>query len=190
MMIRPRAGDFFYDRDEFEIMQRDVGFAKEMGANGVVIGLLNADGSVDVSRSTQLVELARPLEVTFHRAFDMSADLFRALEDVCACGASRVLTSGGKQTSIEGQSTIAELVKSAGNTIIVMPGSGIKPENARTLVERTGAREVHVGLRTVVASPMLSSNRSVSLGHAAASEYERVVVLEKDVKRLCDALLF
>jgi len=190
LMIRPRPGDFYYDRDEFETMQRDICVAKQMGAHGVVIGLLDVDGSVDVSRTKELVDLARPLEVTFHRAFDMSADLFRALEDVCACGANRLLTSGGKQTCLEGQATIAELIQRADERIIVMPGSGIKPENARALVENTGAREIHAGLRTVVPSPMHYRNEQVAMGSAASGEYERSVVTEESVKRLCDALSF
>src|SRR5207302_2784042 len=127
VMIRPRGGDFYYDADEFEIMRRDIDAAQRMGVDGVVFGILRADGSVDLARTRELVELARPLNITFHRAFDMTADLFRALEDVCAAGADRILTSGGEQTCVQGSQTIARLVESAGDRIVVMPGSGIKP---------------------------------------------------------------
>ena len=137
VMIRPRGGDFCYDESEFEVMQRDIALAKRLGVEGVVFGILDADGSVDVRRMRQMVDLARPLAVTFHRAFDMSADLYRSLEDVCVTGANRVLTSGGEQTSLQGIDTIAQLVKTAQERIVVMPGSGIKPENARDLVEQT-----------------------------------------------------
>lgn len=188
VMIRPRGGDLYYDDDEFHTMQRDIALAKQLGANGVVFGILDVNGSVDVARTRQLADLARPLAVTFHRAFDMSADLFRALDDVCAAGIDRLLTSGGEPTSIEGQKTIALLVQKAAGRIVVMPGSGIKPENVRSLVDRTGVKEVHVGLRSAVESPMLHRNPRVTMGAVAGREYHRYVVLEEQVRKLCAAL--
>jgi copper homeostasis protein len=188
VMIRPRGGDFCYEPEEFEIMKRDIAVAQRMGANGVVFGILDANGNVDVARTRQLADLARPLTVTFHRAFDMTADLFRALDDVCAAGIDRVLTSGGEPTSLLGQETIAQLVRRAEGRIVVMPGSGIRPENARSLVERTGVKEVHVGLRSVVPSPMLHRNPRVSMGAVGGLEYPRYVVFEEQVRELCSAL--
>ena len=188
VMIRPRGGDFCYEPEEFEIMKRDIAVAQRMRANGVVFGILDANGNVDVARTRQLAALARPLAVTFHRALDMTADLFRALEDVCAAGVDRVLTSGGEATSLQGQETIAQLVRKAEGRIVVMPGSGIKPENARSLVERTGVKEVHVGLRSAVPSPMLQRNPRVSMGAVEGREYQRYVVLEEQVRKLCSAL--
>jgi copper homeostasis protein len=187
-MIRPRGGDFFYDADELAIMRRDIATAKQLGANGVVFGILDLDGNVDVAHTRELVELAHPIEVTFHRAFDMAADLSRALEDVCATGAARILTSGGEQTSLQGRDQIAQLVQQAAGRIIVMPGSGIKPENARSLVEHTSAREIHVGLRSSVPSPMRHRNLRISMGSLADREYDRHVVLEESVRKLCAAV--
>ena len=188
VMIRPRGGDFCYEPEEFETMKRDIAVAQRMGANGVVFGILDANGNVDVARTRQLANLARPLAVTFHRAFDMTADLFRALDCVRAAGIDRVLTSGGEPTSLLGQETIAQLVRKAEGRIVVMPGSGIRPENARSLVERTGVKEVHVGLRSVVPSPMLHHNPRVSMGAVERREYRRYVVLEEQVRKLCSAL--
>jgi len=188
VMIRPRGGDFCYEPEEFEIMKRDIAVAQRVGATGVVFGILDANGNVDVARTRQLADVARPLAVTFHRAFDMTADLFRALEDVCAAGVDRVLTSGGEPTSLLGQETIAQLVRKSEGRIVIMPGSGIRPENARSLVERTGVKEVHVGLRSVVPSPMLHRNPRVSMGAVESGEYQRYVVLEEQVRELCSAL--
>lgn len=188
VMIRPRAGDFLYDRHEFEAMRRDIALAQRLGANGIVFGVLNAAGGVDVARTRELTELARPLAVTFHRAFDMTADLLRALEDLCTLGIDRVLTSGGEQTAVLGQPTIAQLVTKAQGKIAIMAGSGIKPDNARRLIEETGVKEIHVGLRTNLPSPMVHRNPRISMGSAEGREYQRSVVVEEDVRRLCSAL--
>jgi copper homeostasis protein len=188
IMIRPRAGDFCYDADEFETMRRDIALAKQLGANGVVFGSLDVHGNVDAARTRQLADEARPLAVTFHRAFDMTVDLFRALDDVCAAGVDRVLTSGGESTSLHGQETILQLVKKAQGRIVVMPGSGIKPENARSLIDYTGVTEVHVGLRSALPSPMLHRNPRISMGWLEGREYQRFVVLEEEVRKLCTAL--
>lgn len=188
VMIRPRAADFFYDACEFEAMQRDIALAQRLGANGIVFGILNIDGCVDVARTRELTELARPLAVTFHRAFDMTSDLFRALDDLRTVGVDRVLTSGGELTAPLGQQTIAQLVTKSQGKIAVMAGSGIKPDNARRLMEETGVKEIHVGLRTTQPSPMLHRNPRVSMGSAQGREYQRSVVVEEDVRRLCAAL--
>jgi copper homeostasis protein len=188
VMIRPRGGDFYYDAAEFETMRRDVALAQRLGANGVVFGILDVDGNVDIARTRKLADEARPLAVTFHRAFDMTADLFRALDDVCAAGVDRVLTSGGEPTSIEGRETILQLVKKAQGKIVVMAGSGIKPENARSLVDHTGVTEIHVGLRSAIPSPMLHRNPRISMGSLEGREYQHYIVLEERVRRLCSAL--
>jgi len=189
VMIRPRAGDFCYDEYEFETMRRDIDLAKRLRAEGVVLGILTVDGQVDIPRTQQLVLLARPLTVTFHRAFDMTANLFRALEDLCSIGVDRVLTSGGEQTCLLGSRTIAQLVEKSHGRIVVMPGSGIKPENARELIQQTSAKEIHVGLRSAASSPMQFRNPRVSMGSLKEHEYERSQVLEEDVRKLCAALI-
>ena len=188
VMIRPRGGDFCYDAEEFQTMKRDILLAKQLGANGLVFGILTVAGEVDVERTRELVNLSRPLVVTFHRAFDMTRDLFRALEAVRETGANRVLTSGGEQTALQGATVIAQLVKKASDAIAVMPGGGVKPENAEKLVAETGAHEIHVGMRTSLASPMTHQNSRVSMGSIERREYERSVVREDDIRRLCAAL--
>lgn len=185
VMIRPRAGDFCYDDYEFEAMQRDVISVKRLGANGIVIGILDVNGRVDTGRTRQLAELARPLDVTFHRAFDMTCDLSQALEDVCTAGANRILTSGGERTAWEGRQIIAQLVKQARSRITIMPGSGIKPENAHALVEQAGVKEIHAGLKSPLDSPLLFRNPRISMGSIEGSEYRRFAVLEENVRALC-----
>lgn len=188
LIVRPRPGDFCYTETELESMQRDIDVAKREGADGVVIGVLLPDGRVDVERTRQLIEAARPLSVTFHRAFDVSADLLQALEDVCCTGADRVLTSGGEQESLHGASTIARLVQAARGRTIIMAGGRIGIHNARTIVERTGVREIHVGLATPVKSSMIYQNSRLSLGKAQGFESPRTEVLEENVRKLRQAI--
>jgi copper homeostasis protein len=152
-MVRPRSGNFFYTDSEFEAMRRDVDAAKEYGIDGVVLGLLRADGLVDIKRTRELVEQARPLPVTFHRAFDECTDLRGGLEDVMEVGAARLLTSGGKRTAPEALEVLGELVRIAGERLIVLPGSGLHAGNIREAVRGTGAREFHAGLSSVVVDP-------------------------------------
>ncbi len=146
VMIRPRGGDFLYTDAEFASMQHDIRVAKELGADGIVLGLLRADGAVDVERTRQLVELAQPLPVTFHRAIDVSRDLLEALEDVISTGAARVLTSGGEPSVVDGAAMVAKMAEAAKGRIIVMPGCGIRRDNVLSILETTGAIEVHIAL--------------------------------------------
>lgn len=187
-IVRPRPGDFCYSDEEIDIMRRDIAALKTAGADGVVFGILDSAGHIDVPRTRELVELARPLSVTFHRAFDMAADLDRALEDVCATGSDRILTSGGEQDSFHGIEAIARLVRAAGGRIQIMAGGGIGHHNAATILERTGVPEIHVGLATPVTSPMLHRNHKVSLGKIRGREYERTQVLEENVRQLSRAV--
>ncbi len=143
VMIRPRGGDFLYDALEFEAMLHDVAQAKEAGVAGVVFGILTADGRVDRERSARLVEAARPLGVTFHRAFDMTHEPFEALETLVELGIDRVLTSGQEDTVPAGIELLRRLVEHAGDRITVMPGCGITADNIADVAARTGARELH-----------------------------------------------
>lgn len=188
VMIRPRGGDFLYGDDEFDVMRRDVVMAKQLGADGVVFGLLDPDGNVDVQRTRQLVDLARPLKTTFHRAFDISADLGRALENVVEAGADRILTSGGAQTALEGSAVLSTLVECAKDRVIIMAGGGIDDQNVQVVLEKTGVREIHAALKTIVESPMKYRSQSISMGVAGGSEYQRFVVPESKVVKLVRAV--
>ena len=161
-IIRPRGGDFLYTDEEYRIMIRDLEYAKTVGCNGVVIGLLNADGSIDKARSARLVELAYPLGVTFHRAFDWAVNPFEALEDLISIGCERILTSGQRPTAIEGADLIDELVRQADERIIIMPGSGIRASNIAALAAKTAAGEYHSSARTKQRSAMEYINTAMS----------------------------
>ncbi len=163
VIIRPRGGDFCYSELEFEVMQRDIMQAKASGVNGVVLGILTADAAVDTVRTRELVALARPLDVTFHRAFDMTHDPYQALDALIALGVDRVLTSGQEASALDGLDLIADLVRRAGDRIIVMPGGGVARHIGK-IVARGGVREVHVTGTVAVDSTMRYRNQRVSMG--------------------------
>ena len=153
-MIRPRGGDFIYSDDEFDIMKTDINICKDLGCDGIVTGALINNGKVDKKRCSSLVRYAYPLGVTFHRAFDRTVDPFEALEDIIEIGCERILTSGQRPTATEGISLIRELIETAGERIIIMPGSGVKAENIIELAERMNAVEFHTAARKIVPSQM------------------------------------
>jgi copper homeostasis protein len=150
MMIRPRGGDFAYSDAELAAMKTAIASAKKLGIDGVVLGILRQDRRVDVHRTCELVELARPLPATFHRAFDKSADLRQAFESVVQTGAKRILTSGGAKNASEGATMLAELVATARDRIHIVPGAGINASNIAHVVKLTGAREFHSGLSSAL----------------------------------------
>lgn len=164
VMVRPRGGDFCYSADEFEVMKLDVLAAKNTGADGVVLGILQEDGCIDEVRTRELIELARPLTVTFHRAFDMSRDPCESLEALVGLGVDRILTSGQESSALEGLELIADLVRRAGARIVIMPGGGITLRNFRKIVEGSGAREIHVAALANVEGPMRFRNRRCFMG--------------------------
>jgi copper homeostasis protein len=188
VMIRPRGGDFCYSDDEFKAMEQDVLTAKQLGADGVVFGILTEEGRVDIDRSQRLVDLARPLKITFHRAFDMSRDLSEALEDLIRLRVDRVLTSGGEQNVELGQSMISNLQRQAKDRIIVMAGAGITENNVGQLVSITRVREIHASLKSSLPGPMRYRNERISMGAVKGQEYERLVATEEKVRSLLAVL--
>lgn len=146
VMIRPRGGDFCYSNEEFQVMLEDARIFKDEGADGIVFGILTPDGNVDMERSRKLVEAVRPLPVTFHRAFDMTCDPYKALDDLIALGVDRILTSGQEATVMEGLDLIEDLIAKAGDRIIIMPGCGISERNFEKIKGRLKAKEYHVFL--------------------------------------------
>ena len=149
-MIRPRAGDFVYSPAEFAQMKKSLAEARDAGASGLVFGILNPDHTVDIDRTRELVELARPLPVTFHRAFDECSDLSQALDNVERLGASRILTSGGAASALEGATNIAMLVAAAGERVTIVTAAGIHAGNILQLAKTTRTQEFHSGLSSVL----------------------------------------
>ncbi|MFH1941589.1 MAG: copper homeostasis protein CutC [bacterium] len=176
VLIRPRGGDFLYSETEHTIIKQDILTAKRLKADGVVIGFLSQDGSVDTSRTLETVRWARPMSVTFHRAFDMCRDPFEALEDIIACGADRILTSGQKNHAEDGIELLTELQKCARGRIIIMPGSGINEANIEKIHRKVRASEYHVSLRRTIPSEMTYRKEGIFMGgHSDIPEYERKV---------------
>ena len=164
VIIRPRCGDFLYSDSDFSVMRRDIEKAGEAGADGIVAGLLNRDGTVDVDRTALLAEYAAPMKMTFHRAFDMCRDPKKALEDVISTGAERILTSGQSRTAIDGAKVIKELADAAGERIKIMPGGGITEYNIALLATTTGAKEYHLSARRQAESLMTFRRKGLFLG--------------------------
>lgn len=188
VMIRPRGGDFCYGPPEIEAMLHDIGVSRELGAGGVVFGALHPDGRIDEHLSLQLIEAARPLSVTFHRAFDMSRDPFEALDTLVRIGVDRLLSSGQEAHVLDGLDLLGQLVRRAEGRLIVMPGCGVTPRNARRVVEATGASEIHVVGTEAADSPMRYRNARCFMGTELRSpEYNRSVTTERAVHDFVDA---
>lgn len=184
-IIRPRGGDFLYSDEEFRSMILDIEYCKQVGCNGVVFGILCPDGSVDKTRCARLVELAYPLGVTFHRAFDWCSNPFEALETIIGIGCERILTSGQRPKALDGVEMIDQLVREADDRIVIMPGSGVRSANIVELAEKTGASEFHTSARVLKASAMTFVN-------AAMKESQDSVMVDLDevrkIKEQLDAL--
>ncbi|MCC5579500.1 copper homeostasis protein CutC [Microtetraspora sp. AC03309] len=176
VIVRPRGGDFVYDEYEIAAMERDVAAIGNAGAHGVVIGALTLSGEVDVEVVKRLIGAAGGLSVTFHRAFDMTADPFAALDTLAPLGVDRVLTSGQDTTALEGAPLIASLVEHAGDRMIIMPGGGITPRNVRRVVAATGAKEIHFAALVDAPSPAVYRNPHPFMGgELRQPEYARRV---------------
>jgi len=182
VMIRPRGGDFYYSDDEFTIMKTDIEICRTLDCDGVVMGMLNKDGSVDKIRSKELVALAYPLGVTFHRAFDRANDAFEALEDIIEIGCERILTSGQQPTAVDGMQTIKELILQADNRIIIMPGSGVNAENIISIAENCEAVEFHSSASMHINSGMNYENP------AMGESMKHIIVNKEEVKKMATLL--
>jgi copper homeostasis protein len=188
VMIRPRAGDFCYSAEEFSAMKRDIAIARQLKADGVVFGILAEDGSIDLARCRELLDCARPMSVTFHRAFDVSRDLTQSLTDIISLGFDRLLTSGGEQKVEDAIPVVVRLRNLASDRIALMIGSGINSGNVQRLVVQTGVREVHASARRIESGPMNYRNTKVSFTSASHSDYERTVTDEAEVRKLVRAV--
>ncbi|MGE5423786.1 MAG: copper homeostasis protein CutC [Syntrophothermus sp.] len=182
VMIRPRGGDFLYTPEEFQVMREDIKMARSLGADGIVTGILNADGTVDRPRMAELVCLARPMGITFHRAFDMTNDPFRAMEDIIELGIERILTSGQSDSAIDGSLIIRKLIDQAKGRVIIMPGHGIKEYNITEAINSTGANEFHLYLPSAMGSNMKYVREYVKMGTSPLSEYKSVIIDQEKIR--------
>lgn len=164
VMIRPRGGDFCYQAHEFRIMERDVDLVRESGARGAVFGLLLEDGRIDVERTRALVERARPMQVTFHRAFDVSKDLLVSVDALKACGVDRVLTSAGRPSVVDALDALAEISAAAGSELAVLACGSVHSDNVARIARVPGIREIHIGASTTAVSPMAHRVYDVPMG--------------------------
>lgn len=185
-IIRPRGGDFLYTEPEFEIMKEEVRLCRQLGCDGVVVGILHRDGSIQYDWTARLVAMAYPMEVTFHRAFDRCSDPFAALETIIRAGCQRILTSGQKPQVTEGAELVHQLVQAADERIIIMPGSGVRIENIQSLAQQTGATEFHASLRSMQDSTMDFVHPSFA---GSAESYQNPEIKSDAVRDLKQALL-
>lgn len=188
VIIRPRGGDFLYSPREIDAMVKDIEICRRAGADGLVFGVLKADGTVDMRAMSVLMEAAGNIPVTFHRAFDHAAEPFKALEDIISLGCARILTSGQQPTAEKGIPLIAGLVKRSAGRIIIMPGCGVREGNIAEIASKTGAREFHFSAREQVASGMVFRNRAVCMG-AECDEFVRDVTMPERVAATISELM-
>lgn len=190
VLIRPRPGDYLYSRDEISIMGQDIEIAARMGADGAVIGVLDADGSVDFGATAHLAGLARSLglSVTFHRAFDLCNDPFEAMQAIAEAGVSRILTSGQAPSAPEGQTLIAELVRRAPEHLTILAGAGINSANADVLVAATGVTEIHASVKARVSSRMTFRLPGIAMGAEGSDEYSRFATDAAEVAAIINSI--
>lgn len=184
VIIRPRGGDFLYTPAEVRSMLYDIEMCKQLKVHGVVFGCLTKEGDIDVALMRKLIDAARPLSVTCHRAFDVCRDPFEALEQLIELGCDRILTSGQQSDAVKGMPLLAELVKRAGDRIIIMPGCGVRENNIARIEAGTGAKEFHTSARSIVYSKMVYRNENVPMGSSVvSSEFETVETAREKVAR-------
>jgi len=189
VIIRPRGGDFLYSNDEFSIMKEDIKSVRDLGSDGVVLGILEKDGNIDIDRTMKLVELAKPMSVTFHRAFDMSPEPFKALDDIIETGADRLLTSGQANSVIDGLDLLRSLKEYAGNRIIIMPGAGINKNNLAEVVKKSEANEFHLTARKTRPSLMEYQKQGIYMGGLDnIPEFKRQIASRKRISKIREIL--
>lgn len=180
-MIRPRGGDFCYSDDEFSVMQADVRMAKALGCEGIVLGILQPNGQVNVTQTKALVAMAKPMQATFHRAIDMTPDYSKALEDIIETGCVRILTSGQKNTAMQGIEAIENLVKQANGRIEIMAGSGVNADNAQTLIHK-GVNALHLTGKSIRDSEMVYRKEGIAMG--GLSEIPEYEIVYSDAEKI------
>jgi copper homeostasis protein len=174
-IIRPRAGDYLYDEDEFAIMKKDIEICKESGCDGISVGVQKRNGEIDTDRLRRIVEWAYPMGVTCNRVFDRTPDPFKALEDIIVCGCERILTSGQKPAAPDAIEILANVVKRADERIIIMPGAGVRSSNIEKLIRETGATEFHTSARKIVESGSTHQNPDIlDTGHVYIADEEEL----------------
>jgi copper homeostasis protein len=184
-MIRPRGGDFAYSAYEYHAMKRDIEMCKRASLDGVVLGILKPDGTIDKDRCRKLIDAARPMKVTCHRAFDMTRDLKETLEDCIEVGFDCILTSGGQATAEQGVNVLAGLVMQANGRITIMAGSGVNESNVESIVRKTGVGAIHFSAKAYHDSMMQYRNAAIAgMGASGGSEYQCRTVDEEVVKRM------
>lgn len=189
ILIRPRGGDFYYSAEEYAVMKQDILIAKNMGADGVVIGMLKPDGSIDLERVAELIRLARPMQITFHRAFDVAKAPLHSLNQLIYLGVDRLLTSGQEKSALEGSELIHKLISTAQNKIIVMPGGGITERNIQRIKRETGAKEFHLSARKSLESGMHYRPGQVYMGgELRLPEYESYIADATRVSQVVNLL--
>lgn len=188
VLIRPRSGDFVYTAEELAVMEQDVKISADSGAAGIVTGVLTRDGDVDIEACRRLLKGAEGLENTFHRAFDLTRDPFKALEEIISLGFKRILTSGQKSSALLGASMIAKLNRRAAGRIILLAGAGVTPVNAAEVIRQSGVDELHASARSLHPSAM-SYSGSASMGSADATDGSRLATDPQVVADIRKAIL-
>jgi copper homeostasis protein len=189
VMVRPRGGDFCYSDLEFEEMKRDIEFIKQFNVAGIVLGILREDGTVDKERTKALIQTARPMQITFHRAFDMTRNPFEALDDLTELGIERVLTSGQESNVVEGVETLKKLVEKAGGKIIIMPGGGVNENNVSQIIALCGVKEIHGSAREKKESRMKFRNPKTTMSDSKnMPEYELMITSAARIRAIKEAI--
>src|SRR6187455_2418195 len=184
VMIRPRGGDFCYSSYEFHSMKRDISQCQKLSVDGLVFGILNPDGTIDKKRCKELIDQARPLKVTCHRAFDMARDPFEALEDCIEAGFDRILTAGQQAHAVKGADLIGELIKKAAGRIAIMPGSGVNENTVQEIISKSRAKEIHFSATAFRESGMTYRNAQIAgMGSDEGSEFKLRTVDPERIRR-------